>query len=123
MREPLSIEAIIKTVVTSIDQHKGEDIVVLNMEPLQTFTDHFVICTANNKPHAQSLAGYIEEDVKKEHGIQRVRGEGEREGEWILLDYGDFVVHIFQNQYRQYYGLENLWGDAEIADIDALLYA
>lgn len=75
-------------------------------------TDAFVIATGTSRPHVQTLAERVEE-VLKEAGRAPLRDEGLREAEWVLLDYGDFLVHVFQAEARDYYGLERLWGDAE----------
>lgn len=71
----------------------------------------FVIATGTSRPHVQSLAGNVEEKLR-EVGRRPLRREGEREAEWVLLDYGDVVVHVFQPATRGFYGLERLWGDA-----------
>ncbi len=74
-------------------------------------TDVFVIATGNNRPHVKTLAERVEE-LLKVAGRPPLRDEGLKEGEWVLLDYGDFLVHVFQAASRDYYGLERLWGDA-----------
>ena len=92
--------------------HKNaSDIVLLSVEEAMGITDVFVIATGRSRPHIQSLA----QDLKKqlgENGRHRLGEEGLATAEWVLLDYGDFVVHIFSPEHRLYYGLERLWGDA-----------
>ena len=89
----------------------ASDIVLLEVGEAMGITEVFVIATGRSRPHIQSLA----EDLKKrlrEVGRNRLGEEGVAAAEWVLLDYGDFVVHIFSPEHRDYYGLERLWGDA-----------
>ena len=91
---------------------KGIDIVMLDVGDLLHITEYFLIATGTSRIHAKSLADGVHEmlgDIDR----KPFRREGEAEAEWILLDYGDFVVHVFQAEQRDYYGLERLWGDAE----------
>lgn len=94
------------------DDKKGWDIVILNMETSSMMADYFVICSARNNRQAQSIADNIEEQMEK-HGYDVRHVEGYREGKWILIDAGEVVAHVFVEQDRQYYDLENLWCDAE----------
>lgn len=75
-------------------------------------TDHFVICSGNNERQARTISEEIERSLSADYGVEPFRREGEREGRWILLDYVDFVVHIFLGEVRDYYDLERLWSDA-----------
>lgn len=94
---------------------KGQDIVLLDVGDLITITDVFVIATGTSRPHVQTLA---EEVVKrlKDEGRPPVRHEGTAQAEWVLLDFGDIIVHVFQPEFREYYGLERLWGDAPVIE-------
>lgn len=94
------------------DDKKSWDIVILNMEDSSMMADYFVICSARNNRQAQSIADNIEEQMEK-HGYDVRHVEGYREGKWILIDAGEVVAHVFVEQDRQYYDLENLWCDAE----------
>lgn len=71
-----------------------------------------MIATGTSRPHVQTLAEAVEERFREDLGIKPLRSEGQAEAEWILLDYGDIIVHLFQNGPREYYGLERLWADA-----------
>lgn len=82
-------------------------------------TDVFVIATGTSRPHTQTLAEEIELKLKGE-GRRPLRVEGKREAQWILLDYGDVVVHLFQQETRDFYGLERLWGDAPLIEWERL---
>ena len=107
------MELELKSIVQTLEEHKGEDIKVLEIGALSSIGDYFVLATALNQTHAQALAHYVEADVVKAGGEKPLRIEGLHEGDWILMDYGDIVVHIFTADQRAYYGLEKLWGDAD----------
>lgn len=82
------------------------------MSSLLVITDHFVICSGSNERQVRTIAQEIERRLAEKEGIKPFRREGEREGRWVLLDYVDFVVHVFLRQDREYYDLERLWADA-----------
>ncbi len=90
---------------------KAEDIVLLKIGPVNSFTDYFLICTGSNPRQCQAISDAIEITLKAE-GVRPIGIEGYSSAEWILLDYGDFVVHIFSPQSRQFYALERLWKTA-----------
>ena len=85
----------------------------MDMIGLMSTNDYFVICSANTATQVRAIADNIEEKME-EVGISFLHKEGYREGEWVLLDYGDTVAHIFQQEAREYYALERLWGDAKL---------
>jgi len=87
---------------------KAQDAVVLELGEICSFTDYFLICTGTSTRHNQSIADHIEETLKK-YGVRPLHVEGHTEGEWILMDYVDFVVHIFSARAREFYDLERLW--------------
>lgn len=92
--------------------HKNaSDIVLLSVGEAMGITDVFVIATGRSRPHIQSLVQELKKQLRAV-GRRRVGEEGLAMAEWVLLDYGDFVVHIFSPEHRLYYGLERLWGDA-----------
>ena len=92
--------------------HKGIDLVILSIQNLSSFTDYFVICSGNSDRQVQAIASHIE-DTLAEIGLFPLGIEGKREGRWVLLDYGEVVVHIFYHPLREFYDLEKLWGDAQ----------
>ena len=92
---------------------KASDILTMDMRGLMNSTDYFVICSAPTATQVRAIADNVEEKLD-EAGVHFNHKEGYHEGEWILLDYGDVVVHIFRDENREYYALEKLWGDAEI---------
>ncbi|MBE3668858.1 ribosome silencing factor [Vibrio navarrensis] len=91
------------------DDMKAENIVVLNVEGKSTVTDFMIICSGNSKRHVSSIADHVAEEVKKV-GLKPLGMEGEKEGEWVVLDLGDAMLHVMQEEQRQLYQLEKLWG-------------
>ena len=89
---------------------KAQDLVVLDLQGISSFTDYFLICHGNSVRQTQAIADAVEERLRPEK--IRARVEGYQEGDWILMDFVDFVVHIFTPERREYFDLERLWGDA-----------
>ena len=102
-----------KVAADAIFAKNGTDIVLLDVESSFLLSDIFVIATGRSRPHVQALAEHVEERLKQDPGIKPLRVEGQSEGEWVLVDFGDIIVHIFQSGPREFYSLERLWGDAE----------
>ena len=100
----------IKKIVDIIFEKKGSDVLLLDIRKHSPATDYFIICTAQSQPHTQAIADELLSKLKKQHLIPH-HIEGYNNAQWILLDYFDFVIHIFLNETRQFYGLERLWGD------------
>jgi ribosome-associated protein len=90
---------------------KAEEITVLDVRDLTSFTNYFIVCTGESEPQLRTIARNIEEKMK-EIEIRPHHLEGKSENGWILMDYDDFVVHIFSREKRTFYDLERLWGDA-----------
>lgn len=105
--------ALVKVAVNAAEGKKATDITVLDIRKLSIIADYFVICSGRSSVHVRAIAGEIMEAMEKETSLQP-RREGLREGRWVLLDYGDVVVHVFQEPERQFYNLERLWGDAPV---------
>ncbi len=98
---------------------KGQKIVRMNLKDVEgAITDYFVICTGTSDRHVSSLAESVLDTIKKEGSEKPISKEGLNSGEWVLLDYVNVVVHIFQQETRDFYRLEFLWGDAEMEVID-----
>ena len=92
---------------------KAVDVVVLDLRKAGGFTDYFILCTGNNPRQINAIADSVEDTLKKELGERPALAEGVEKSEWILLDYFNFVVHVFSRECRAFYGLERLWGNAE----------
>jgi|SRR4030042_1063942 ribosome-associated protein len=101
------------TIVGSLESKKGEDILLLDIKEIASFTDYFVVCTGTSDRMLDALAEAALEDVRKRH-----RKHGRRQGEaregWVVVDYGDVVVHLFSPDQRTYYSLEEFWKDGRV---------
>jgi ribosome-associated protein len=101
--------------IHGIQEKKGNDIVRLDLRNLNSsVTDYFVICHADSTTQVKAIANSIEDEIFKACQQDPWRKEGLEYGEWILLDYVNVVIHVFRTDKREYYGVEELWGDAEI---------
>ncbi|TGE14671.1 ribosome silencing factor [Hymenobacter elongatus] len=102
-------------VVSGMQEKKAADIVVLNLKDLKNaVADYFIICSASSDTQLDAIARSVEEEVEKLTGQNPWQTEGRMNREWVLLDYVDVVVHVFLRDRRQFYALEELWGDAQI---------
>jgi ribosome-associated protein len=101
----------LESIINIIFEKKGDDVLLLELKKLSPITDYFIMCTAQSQPHAQAIADELSLRLKKQN-LRPHHIEGYNNAQWIVLDYWDFVVHIFLNEVRQFYGLERLWGDA-----------
>ena len=97
------------------DDNRAKDILVLDLRKTTPIVDFFVIVTATARRQGSAIASEIDQAMKKQ-GEAKLGLEGSEEGRWILIDYGDFVVHIFSPEFRAFYGLEDIWGDAPRLD-------
>lgn len=95
---------------------KASDVTVLEMHELTSYTDYFVICSGESGPQVQAIAENIDHGMKAQK-IKPMGIEGKRSGNWILLDFGDVVVHVFEAETREYYSLERLWLDAPRVEV------
>jgi ribosome-associated protein len=106
----------IVTAIAAARDKKATALTVLDLRKTAAFTDHFLICTGANPRQVHAIADGVEEALKAKK-IRPTHVEGYQRAEWILLDYFDFVVHVFSSQARQFYGLERLWGEATRIDL------
>ena len=102
-----------KKICKAASNKKASEVIIMDMRGVMFSTDYFVVCSAQTATQVRAIADNIEEELDKEE-IHYSHREGYREGEWILLDYGDVVAHIFKEENRQYYSLEQLWSEAKI---------
>ena len=102
----------------AIDDKRGLDIVVMDVAEMLQITEVFVIATGTSRRHAVTLADAAKEQIGVDFDVRPLRSEGEEDGEWILLDFGPVVVHVFQEDTRKFYDLERLWADAERIAVD-----
>lgn len=114
----MTSENLLNTVVESIQEKKGENISILDLTSLEnTITNYFVICEGSSNTHVDAIADSVEELVRKNVSEKPFHVEGRQNAEWILLDYLDIIVHVFQRPVRKLYNLEELWADAKRKDI------
>jgi ribosome-associated protein len=93
--------------------------VILDMRPVCSYTDYFVVCTGNNPRQAKAIYDEVREGLKRESGSVPRHVHGERDASWILADYLDVVLHVFTPEAREYYRLEELWGDVPSVEVAA----
>lgn len=110
-----------KKIVEIADSKKAYDIELIKIGDVSTITDYFVICTGNSELQVKAIADEIEFKMNKEHQINPVHTEGYQTAGWILIDYNDVVVHIFNKESRAFYSLERLWKDAIREDISDIV--
>ena len=115
------MDKIIEEFVRIMDSNKCEDIKVLDMKGVSYLADYFIIATIKNKPHADMIAQKLDKLSFDLTGNNYFRTEGKEQGDWLLVDTGDIIVHLFQPDTRAYYNLDGLWGDADNIDISSLL--
>ena len=106
------IQQRVRTAVQAALDKKAFDLNVLAVSELTSIADYFVLCSANTERQTQAIADSVMEKVRSEASAKPRLVEGTTPGRWILIDYGDFIVHVFTEECRRYYGLERLWGDA-----------
>lgn len=111
-RKPRLPKAVAAAVRVALDK-QASNVIVLDLQKVGGFTDYFVICTATNRRQIHAIADGIENTLKKDLGERPTLAEGKAKSEWVLLDYFNFVVHVFGRECRDFYGLEHLWGSAE----------
>jgi len=100
--------------VDVLSDHKGEDVLLLDLCGLTLLTDYFVICSGTSERQLRALAGSVREEVKKEGGMIPLHVEGEPASGWVLMDYGSVVVHLFAPEMRAFYDLEGLWREGRL---------
>jgi ribosome-associated protein len=102
----------VQLAVRSAAEKKATDMVVLDLRQIASFAEYFVITSGANQRQVQAVSDEIEDQLKKQLGNRPIRIEGYNTAEWVLMDYGDFIVHIFNKEAREFYDLERLWRDA-----------
>lgn len=108
----------VKLAIAAAADKKAENALLLDLRKASAFTDFFVICTGTNVRQVQAIANGIEEALRAA-GLKPSLIEGYERGQWVLIDYFDFIVHIFLPATREFYGLERLWGDAKRVEIQS----
>ncbi|SFK62607.1 ribosome-associated protein [Lachnospiraceae bacterium KH1T2] len=109
-------EELLKVAVDALEDKKGEDVSVLDIRKVTVISDYFIIATGNNPSQVQAMADNVEEALGRE-GLEKKSTEGYEAANWILLDYGDFIIHIFDRDNRSFYDIERIWKDADKVEI------
>lgn len=109
--KPIDTKQLVQRIAQSAIDKKATDLILLDVRKVVSYTDYILICSASSDRQVRAVADGIKEALKKE-GIQPVGTEGARGGDWVLMDYSDVVVHVFQHQVRVYYDVDDLWPEA-----------
>jgi len=112
-------EVLVKSVVKGIFEKKGHDVLKIDLRKLENrIADYFVICHGSSVTQVDSICDSVEDTVRKKPGEKPLHLEGRENSFWVLIDYGNVVVHIFLEEYRIFYSLESLWADADIEKME-----
>lgn len=111
------LDAEVKLAIASAGDKKAYDITALDLREVTSFAEFFVIVSGSNARQVQAISDEINEKLKEQLKARPLRIEGYTAGEWILLDYGDFIIHIFEQKAREFYDLERLWRDARKVEL------
>ena len=115
----LSSAQLVQRAAAILLDRKANDVVLLNLAGVSDMTDYFLIASGTSDTHVRSLGQSVLEDLKKDTGQMANHTEGLQQGRWVLLDYVDFVVHVFHPTLRNFYQIERLWADAQVTPVTA----
>ena len=119
VKKPVNTDELISVIIKGIDDVKGDDIQLLDLREIEnTVCDYFIICSGSSNTQVNAITGSIQKLVSKELKDKPWHVEGQNNSEWILMDYVNVVVHVFQKHIREFYDIESLWGDAKITVIN-----
>ena len=122
-KKQVSADELIAVIIKGIDDVKGENIQLLDLRELEnTVCDYFIICSGNSNTQVNAISGSVQKVVSKEIKDKPWHIEGEMNAEWVLMDYVNVVVHVFQKHVREFYDIESLWGDAKITQINPVKF-
>ena len=119
VEQPLSTLDQARRVAALAQEKLAEDVVILDMRPVCSYTDFFVVASGRNARQTKAIYDEVREKLKAEEGVVPQHVDGEREATWIVADYLDLVLHVFTPEVRQFYRLEELWGDVPAIELDA----
>ena len=108
---------ILKTIYDAIDEKKGENIRMLDIKDVTVIAEYFIIASGNNENQVKAIADNVTEELGKKYAMSPKHVEGYNHAEWILLDYGDYVIHIFDKEQRLFYDLERIWRDGKEIEV------
>ncbi|MFK7814482.1 MAG: ribosome silencing factor [Maribacter sp.] len=119
-KEKASADELIALILQGIEDVKGHDIVLLDLREIEnTVCDYFIICNGTSNTQVNAIVGSIQKTVSKAIQDKPWHVEGQDNSEWVLMDYVNVVVHVFQKQIREFYDIEGLWGDAKFTEIES----
>lgn len=114
----VSADELLTSILKAIDEIKADDVQIMDLREIEnTVCDYFIICTGTSNTHVNAISGIVQKQVSKATQDKPWHVEGEGNSEWVLIDYVNVVVHVFQKQAREFYDIESLWGDAKITSI------
>ena len=116
-----STEELMGQCIKIADDRKASNIVSLNVAEFSSLADYYVLCTGTSEPHLRAIIDAIGRDVKKEYSIAPIRIDGTAASHWMLMDYGNVMIHVMTEEARELYNLENLWSDAVKIDIEQIV--
>ena len=111
------MDKILDTIYNARDDKKGGNTRILDISEITTISDYFAVTSGNNYNQVRAIADNVEEELLKKHGMKPERVEGYNNGEWILLDYIDYVIHIFDKEQRLFYDIERIWSDGKEIEV------
>lgn len=115
-----SADELISLLLQGIEDVKGQDILLLDLRDIEnTVCDYFIICSGTSNTHVNAIVGSVQKTVSRASKDKPWHVEGQENAEWVLMDYVNVVVHIFQKHIREYYDIEGLWGDAKFTEIES----
>lgn len=118
-KKTINNDDLLANIIKGIEEVKGNDISILDLREIDTAVcDYYVICNCNSNTQVNAIVNSIQKIVSKELKDKPWHVEGSDNAEWVLMDYVNIVVHVFQQQIREYYNIESLWGDAKITTIE-----
>lgn len=118
IKKTVNTDELISTIIAGIEEVKGDDIEILDLRDIEnTVCDYFIICNGNSNTQVNAIVGSVQKMVSKTLKDKPWHVEGEDNAEWVLIDYVNIVVHVFQKHIREFYDIEGLWGDAKTTSI------
>lgn len=111
------MDKILNTIYNAIDDKKGVNTRILDISAITTISDYFIVTSGNNYNQVRAIADNVEEELLKKLGMRPERVEGYNNGEWILLDYIDYVIHVFDREQRLFYDIERIWSDGKEIEV------
>lgn len=111
------MDKILNTIYNAIDDKNGVNTRILDISAITTISDYFIVTSGNNYNQVRAIADNVEEELLKKHGMGPERVEGYNNGEWILLDYIDYVIHVFDREQRLFYDIERIWSDGKEIEV------